>query len=76
MRNKLFLCSVFMVLMSFGALLQDAFCASVRMKIVVLNPSATLTQTKMLEGFYREVQAMGGGRWDTSSLITRLERPR
>jgi len=37
---------------------------------------ATLTQTKMLEGFYREVQAMGGGRWDTSSLITRLERPR
>lgn len=37
---------------------------------------ATLTQTEMLEGFYREVQAMGGGRWDTSSLVTRLEKPR
>lgn len=37
---------------------------------------ATLTQTELLEGFYREVQAMGGGRWDTSSLITRLEKPR
>ncbi len=37
---------------------------------------ATLTQTEMLEGFYREVQAMGGGRWDTSSLIARLETPR
>ncbi|HVI30874.1 NAD(P)-dependent oxidoreductase [Phenylobacterium sp.] len=37
---------------------------------------ATLTQTELLEGFYGEVQAMGGGRWDTSSLITRLETPR
>ena len=24
--------------------------------------------------FYAEVQELGGGRWDTSSLIARLER--
>jgi 3-hydroxyisobutyrate dehydrogenase len=36
---------------------------------------ATLTATEMLNGFYAEVQAMGGGRWDTSSLVTRLETP-
>ena len=36
---------------------------------------ATLTATEMLNGFYAEVQAMGGGRWDTSSLIARLEPP-
>jgi 3-hydroxyisobutyrate dehydrogenase len=36
---------------------------------------ATLTATEMLNGFYAEVQAMGGGRWDTSSLVTRLEKP-
>jgi 3-hydroxyisobutyrate dehydrogenase len=36
---------------------------------------ATLTATEMLNGFYAEIQAMGGGRWDTSSLVTRLEKP-
>jgi 3-hydroxyisobutyrate dehydrogenase len=36
---------------------------------------ATLTATEMLNEFYAEVQAMGGGRWDTSSLVTRLEKP-
>ncbi len=28
--------------------------------------------TELVDSFYAEVQAMGGGRWDTSSLITRL----
>ncbi len=30
--------------------------------------------TRMVDGFYAEVQAMGGGRWDTSSLFARLTR--
>jgi len=28
----------------------------------------------LVDQFYSEVQAMGGRRWDTSSLIARLER--
>jgi 3-hydroxyisobutyrate dehydrogenase len=36
---------------------------------------ADLPLTEMVQGFYAEVQAMGGGRWDTSSLIQRLARP-
>jgi 3-hydroxyisobutyrate dehydrogenase len=35
---------------------------------------ADLTVTKMIDGFYAEIQNMGGGRWDTSSLIRRLRR--
>ena len=31
-----------------------------------------LPVTELVDSFYEEVQAMGGGRWDTSSLITRL----
>lgn len=31
-----------------------------------------LPVTKQLDGFYDEVQQMGGGRWDTSSLIARF----
>ncbi len=33
-----------------------------------------LPVTKMVDQFYREVQAMGGGRWDTSSLMARLQK--
>jgi 3-hydroxyisobutyrate dehydrogenase-like beta-hydroxyacid dehydrogenase len=33
-----------------------------------------LPLTEMVDRFYGEVQAMGGGRWDTSSLLARLER--
>ena len=36
---------------------------------------ATLPGTALIDQFYADVQAMGGGRWDTSSLITRLRRP-
>ena len=28
--------------------------------------------TALVDQFYADVQAMGGGRWDTSSLIRRL----
>ena len=35
---------------------------------------ATLDMTKLIDGFYREIQEMGGKRWDTSSLIARLEK--
>ena len=35
---------------------------------------ATLPVTALVDQFYAEVQKMGGARWDTSSLIARLER--
>jgi 3-hydroxyisobutyrate dehydrogenase len=34
---------------------------------------ATVELTELVAAFYREVQASGGNRWDTSSLLTRLE---
>jgi 3-hydroxyisobutyrate dehydrogenase-like beta-hydroxyacid dehydrogenase len=33
---------------------------------------AQMPVTALVDQFYKEVQAMGGGRWDTSSLIRRL----
>ena len=33
-----------------------------------------LPVTALIDQFYAEVQAMGGRRWDTSSLIARLDR--
>jgi 3-hydroxyisobutyrate dehydrogenase-like beta-hydroxyacid dehydrogenase len=33
-----------------------------------------LPLTALVDQFYAEVQAMGGKRWDTSSLLARLER--
>ncbi|MBV8619922.1 MAG: NAD(P)-dependent oxidoreductase, partial [Curvibacter sp.] len=33
---------------------------------------ATLPVTALVDQFYADVQQMGGGRWDTSSLIKRL----
>ena len=35
---------------------------------------AALPLTALVDQFYAEVQGMGGGRWDTSSLLARLER--
>jgi 3-hydroxyisobutyrate dehydrogenase len=35
---------------------------------------ASLPATAMIDQFYAEVQKMGGSRWDTSSLIARLDR--
>ncbi len=37
---------------------------------------AELPVTALVDQFYAEIQDMGGGRWDTSSLIARLERKR
>jgi len=34
---------------------------------------ANLTMTKMVDAYYEDVQNMGGNRWDTSSLLKRLE---
>ena len=36
---------------------------------------ASLDMTRLVDGFYAEVQALGGRRWDTSSLVARLEKP-
>jgi 3-hydroxyisobutyrate dehydrogenase len=35
---------------------------------------ATLPVTALVDQFYKDVQQMGGKRWDTSSLLARLER--
>jgi len=35
---------------------------------------ASMPVTALVDQFYAEVQKMGGGRWDTSSLIARLKR--
>jgi 3-hydroxyisobutyrate dehydrogenase len=35
---------------------------------------ARLDMTKLVDGYYAEVQALGGNRWDTSSLIARLDK--
>jgi 3-hydroxyisobutyrate dehydrogenase len=34
---------------------------------------ASLPNTAQIDQYYKDVQAMGGGRWDTSSLIRRLK---
>jgi len=36
----------------------------------------TLPVAALVDQFYADIQAMGGGRWDTSSLIRRLRHPR
>ena len=36
---------------------------------------ARLELTERVDRYYAEVQALGGSRWDTSSLIARLEKP-
>ncbi len=35
---------------------------------------ASLPVTALVDQFYRDIQKMGGSRWDTSSLLARLER--
>ena len=37
------------------------------------NNRSTLPVTALVDQFYADVQAMGGGRWDTSSLLKRLQ---
>jgi 3-hydroxyisobutyrate dehydrogenase len=36
------------------------------------NNGASLPATALIDQFYKDVQKLGGGRWDTSSLIRRL----
>ena len=36
---------------------------------------SSLELTALINNFYADVQAMGGNRWDTSSLVARLEKP-
>jgi 3-hydroxyisobutyrate dehydrogenase-like beta-hydroxyacid dehydrogenase len=35
---------------------------------------ASLPVAQIVDGFYAEVQKMGGSRWDTSSLLARLNK--
>ncbi|WP_092645821.1 NAD(P)-dependent oxidoreductase [Jannaschia faecimaris] len=38
------------------------------------NVGASLPGTALIDQYYKDVQAMGGGRWDTSSLMARLKK--
>jgi len=38
------------------------------------NNHARLPMTALVDQFYGDVQQMGGGRWDTSSLLKRLRK--
>ena len=38
------------------------------------NNGADLPVAELVDGFYAEIQEMGGGRWDTSSLLARFTR--
>ncbi len=38
------------------------------------NIGADLPATKILDGYYQEIQESGGNRWDTSSLISRFKK--
>lgn len=46
MKIRIFTALVAVAILSLGISLKEAECAGVRMRVVVLNPSATLTQTK------------------------------
>jgi 3-hydroxyisobutyrate dehydrogenase-like beta-hydroxyacid dehydrogenase len=39
-----------------------------------LRNGAQLPVTALVDQFYEDVEQLGGRRWDTSSLITRLQR--
>ena len=41
---------------------------------IARDVGARLPMTALVDQFYAEVQALGGARWDTSSLIERLRR--
>jgi len=36
--------------------------------------NSSLPVTKIVDGYYEEIQRMGGNRWDTSSLIRRFRK--
>lgn len=38
------------------------------------NNDSNLPMTQIVDGYYEQVQEMGGSRWDTSSLITLLDK--
>jgi 3-hydroxyisobutyrate dehydrogenase-like beta-hydroxyacid dehydrogenase len=35
---------------------------------------ASVEITEIIDGFYKDIQDMGGNRWDTSSLLKRLQK--
>jgi 3-hydroxyisobutyrate dehydrogenase len=38
------------------------------------NNGASVPVTALIDQFYKDVQSMGGKRWDTSSLLARLQK--
>ena len=53
----------------------DWMCKDLRISLEEANKNAApLPVIEIVSGYYRELQQMGGGRWDTSSLIRRLRK--
>jgi 3-hydroxyisobutyrate dehydrogenase-like beta-hydroxyacid dehydrogenase len=53
----------------------DWMCKDLGIALSEANRNASLLPiTKIINGYYGKVQEMGGGRWDTSSLIRRLSK--
>ena len=46
MKKKTVITLALAAILCFGTFLKEGFCGAIRMRVVVLNPSATLTQTK------------------------------
>ena len=53
----------------------DWMCKDLRIALAESKKNgAQLPVTTIINGYYGEIQQMGGGRWDTSSLIRRLRK--
>ena len=53
---------------SFNAAVRDTFIDEAK------KNNSPLPITKIVDGYYEEIQKMGGNRWDTSSLIRRFRK--
>ena len=68
----------------YETMLDDQFRARLRGRLDAQGPGhlpghgdangASLPVTALVDQFYKDVQKMGGGRWDTSSLFRRLRK--
>ncbi|OGA46557.1 MAG: hypothetical protein A3G25_01135 [Betaproteobacteria bacterium RIFCSPLOWO2_12_FULL_63_13] len=59
--------------MTRGSILVDHTTASAKVARELASEAAK-RGIEFIDGYYAEIQSMGGGRWDTSSLIRRLRK--
>ena len=75
LKIKLFVLVILMTFFNFLSFAQCAMCKAVVEANLDAGDTngASLPITAMVDQFYKDVQKMGGGRWDTSSLFKRLK---